>query len=232
MDEKGAEFQYGVLDGSASPVEVQRDDGFLQEMRNLALNLVVQVPRETGPLRIMSNDDQLTGGDEVTVRLAKPEDVKTICELRYAQSIEYAGLSATGEACRLFYTETEAYVRRNINTRVYFAFMEQAGEVISMSGLEIADKMPLISVEGNVERSATVVACYTLPHHRGKGNMRHMLSLWSMLAPLLGIDVIYLESRNPSMQMLAFDQGYDCVSEKYRLSPDSFGRTADIFRVG
>lgn len=231
MDENGAEFRCGVLDGSTSPVEVQRDDGFLHEMRNLALSLVVQVPREAGTLHMASDDDQLAGGDEVTVRLAKPEDVKTICELRCAQSIEYESLSATEEARRLFRIETEAYVLRNINTRVYFAFMEQAGEVISMSGLEVVDKMPLISAEGTVERSATVVACYTLPRHRGKGYMHHMLSMWSMLAPLLGIDVIYLESRNPSMQMLAFDQGYDCVSEKYRLSPDSLGRTADLFPV-
>ena len=77
--------------------------------------------------------------------------------------------------------------------------------------------MPAIAMQGGAERAATIVSCYTLPQHRGRGYMGQMLSTWTAIAPMIGVDAIYLESRNPSMQLLALDEGYEYVSEKYRI---------------
>ncbi len=217
VEEGGIEVQRDVLEDNPSYLDLLREDGLSQEARNLALSLVMQIPSAADTVFATPGDECLDGCDGVTVRLADSNDVKTICEFRYAQLIEYRGLLATEELRRRFCSETEAYVRRNLNAQVRFALVEQAGEVMAMSGLEIADRMPSLSPDGKVERGATVVACYTLPSHRGKGCMRQMLSTWSTLAPLFGVDAIYLESNNPTMQILALNEGYDYVSEKYRL---------------
>lgn len=228
VEEGGIEVQRDVLEDNPSYLDLLREDGLSQEARNLALSLVMQIPSAADTVFATPGDECLDGADGMTVRLADSDDVKTICELRYAQMIEYRGLLATEESCRRFCSETEAYVRRNLGTKAHFALVEQAGEVMAMSGLEIADRMPSLSPNGNAERAATVVACYTLPQHRGKRCMRQMLSTWSTLAPLLGIDVIYLESNNPTMQILALNEGYDYVSEKYRFDVACSSQEATI----
>lgn len=230
MNEGDSELQQAI-DRDMSHVELQQKDSFSQEIRDLALSLVMQIPSTPQTAYAASSESCLTVGDKATIRLAGLEDMKTICEFRCAQSIECQGLSATEESYRLFCTETEAYVCRNLNTQVYFAFVERAGEVISMSGLEVVDKLPAVGSSGGVERGATVVACYTLPQHRGKGYMRQMLSTWATLAPLLGIDAVYLESHIPSMQMLALDEGYDYVSEKYQLDLVAGGQAQSAARL-
>ena len=203
--------------GETTCFELWEEDGFSREMRNLAMSLVMQVPAAPSPIHAASSDEGIVVGDTATVRLAERKDIAVICALRCAQSIEYWGLAQTDEAYRLFLAETESYVRRNLGNRVHFALVEVGGEVVSMSGLEVADRLPSVGTRGKAERNATVVSCYTLPQHRGKGYMRRILSIWSTIAPLIGVDTIYLESHNPSMQLLALDEGYDYVSEKYRL---------------
>lgn len=231
MEDNMSELQQANGAGKAS-VGLQEEDGYSREIRDLALNLVMRVPSAPAALRAASNDDRLAAVGEATIRLAEAKDIETICAFRCAQSMEYWGLSATEESHRLFRAETEAYVRRNLDKVVHFALVEVAGEAVSMSGLEIIDRMPAIGVRGGTERGATVVACYTLPQHRGKGYMSQMLSMWSALAPMLGVDAVYLESHNPSMQMLALDEGYDYVSEKYRLDLASLRRADSAVQLG
>lgn len=191
-------------------------DGFAQEMRSLALDLVLRLP-EQELKESSSGADAFHTAEPSTFRLARSEDVAMICDFRLAQSIEYGDFAATDEACRVFRAETESYVRRTLNTRTFFALVERGGEVVSVSGLEVADRMPTIGAKGS-ERSATIVACYTPPQQRGRGYVGQMLSAWYSVAPLLGIDTLYLESRNDSLQHLMLDQGYDYVSDTYRIA--------------
>ena len=200
-----------------SYADLHEEDGFAREMRELALSLVMQVPSRPQAVYAAPNDEGLAVGDSITIRLADQSDIETICALRCAQSVEYWEVAPSDDAYRLFCTQTEAYVRRNLNTHVYFALVEYDGSVVSMSGLEVVDRMPAIAMQGGAERAATIVSCYTLPQHRGRGYMGQMLSTWTAIAPMIGVDAIYLESRNPSMQLLALDEGYEYVSEKYRI---------------
>lgn len=191
--------------------------GFSEEMRAMAFGLVLQLGEDDSDLRAANEDGEIVGS-AATFRLAHQEDIATICDFRCAQSVEYWGLAPSGDACRLFHAETEAFLRRTLNTSVFFALVEQGGEVVSMSGLEAADRIPTISAHGGAQRSATVVACYTPPQHRGRGFMRRMLSAWTSMAPMLGIDTIYMETHNDSMRHLAQSAGYEHVSDKYRLT--------------
>ena len=203
--------------GAADPLTGVLSGGFSEEMRAMALGLVLQLADEPSSMRAVGSRDSIAPGGP-TFRLAHQEDIATICDFRCAQSIEYWGLAPSSDACRLFHAETEAFLRRTLNVSVFFALVECGGEVVSMSGLEAADRMPTISCHGGAQRSATVVACYTPPRHRGRGYMRQMISAWTFMAPMLGIDTLYMETHNDSMRYLAQKAGYEHVSDKYRLS--------------
>ena len=190
--------------------------GFSEEMRAMAFGLVLQLTDDSPAARAGACDSLESAN--LTFRLARQEDIATICDFRCAQQVEYWGLAPTSDACRLFHAETEAFLRRTLNTSVFFALVERDGEVVSMSGLEAADRIPTISCHGGAQRNATVVACYTPPQHRGRGYMRQMLSAWTSMAPMLGIDTLYIETHNDSMRHLARAAGYEHVSDKYRLT--------------
>ena len=202
------------MSAAASSIAV---DGLTRELTDLALSLVLRLPDEVDAAPCVPDGSPLRDGGGATFRLARPEDVGTVCDLRCAQSLEYQGLPLLSEDCRRVRVETEAYLRRNLNTRAFFALVERDGEAVSLSGLEVADRLPTVDAAGGSERAATVVGCYTPPEHRGRGYMRQMLSAWTAMAPLVGIDTLYLESRNVVMQRLARDAGYEPASAKYRL---------------
>lgn len=218
---------------NATRAEWGAEDGLSRELRALALGLVMQVPAHPASVQVSAGgalaapedgslalfgDSELAAGEGVAIRLAEQADLDAICVMRCAQSVEYWGLAPADEAYRLFRAETEAYIRRNLNSRIFFALAERDGEIVSMAGLEIPDRLPSFGVSAAAERSATIVSCYTPPAHRQKGYMTQLLTAWSAIAPIFGIDALYLESRNASMQMLALDEGYEYVSEKYRLA--------------
>lgn len=189
-----------------------------EEMRARAFNLVLQLADKHAASTIDASGEVHLSETSTTFRLARHEDIKSICDFRCAQSIEYWDLDPTGDERNLFHAETEAFLHRTLNETMFFALVECEGEVVSMSGLEAADRLPMINMCGGAQHSATIVACYTMPQHRGRGHMGQMLSAWASMAPLLGIDTIFLESHNASMQHLAQNAGYEHVSDKYRLS--------------
>lgn len=215
----------------AAPVSVRAGfkvtDGFSCELRDLALGLVLQLSGEERLREGESAGSAASTGGLTTFRLARQDDVDLVCDCRCAQSIEYGGVEPSEAAYRLFRAETEAYVCRNLNKRVFFALIEYDGAAVSVSGLEVVDRLPAINAQGGSEHAATVVACYTLPAHRGQGHMRQMLDAWSAIAPLLGIDVLYLESRNASMQRLALDGSFEYASEKFCLTVSGSGVIQD-----
>ncbi len=203
------------------------------EMRSIAFSLVLQLADEAAAVRTALADDIMAAEIPATFRLAHQEDIGTICDMRCAQSVEYWDLAPSGDACRLFRAETEAFLSRTLNISMFFALVEREGEVVSMSGLEAADRLPMIGDTGGARHGATIVACYTPPLHRGRGYMRQMLSAWGSIAPMLGIDTLYMESHNPSMQYLASAAGYEHVSDKYLLSlpaADTITKE-DIFQI-
>lgn len=187
-----------------------------QEMRALAFDTVLQIP-EQSPLLSCSNQRDSAMPSGATFRLAHQKDIPTICNFRCAQSFEYWNIAESVDTYHLFYCETEAFLQQKLNESIFFAFIEYDGEVVSMSGLELIERLPVISAKGAVQQSATLVACYTPPCHRGKGYMRHMLSAWSFIALMLGIDTIQIETRNESMRRMAQSLGYEHVSNRYRL---------------
>ena len=130
-----------------SYADLHEEDGFAREMRELALSLVMQVPSRPQAVYAAPNDEGLAVGDSITIRLADQSDIEIICALRCAQSVEYWEVAPSDDAYRLFCTQTEAYVRRNLNTHVYFALVEYDGSVVSMSGLEVVDRMPAIAMQ-------------------------------------------------------------------------------------
>ena len=154
-------------------------------------------------------------------RFARREDIGLISDLRCAQSLEYWGMDPSFDA-GAFRRATEAYLERNLGTRILFGTIEDRAEVASVSGLEMNDRLPAIGGQGGggfyAERSATIVSCYTPAAHRGHGYMGQMLDIWMSLATLLNVDALYLESHNPSMQRMAESDGYRLVSNKYKLS--------------
>lgn len=207
----------------------EQTDGFVEEMRSMALGLVLQLDEDPSGMRAQGHGDALapTG---CTFRLAQRSDIPTICDMRCAQSAEYWELAPSADALRLFHAETEAYLSRTLNRSVFVGLVERGGEAVSMSGLEAADRMPVISAHGGAQRAATVIACYTPPQHRGKGYMRRMLAAWTSMAPMLGLDTLYMETHNHSMRHLALAAGYEHVSDKFRLSlpvPDTFPHGGD-----
>ena len=188
----------------------EQTDGFVEEMRSMALGLVLQLDEDPSGMRAQGHGDALapTG---CTFRLAQRSDIPA-------------------DALRLFHAETEAYLSRTLNRSVFVGLVERGGEAVSMSGLEAADRMPVISAHGGAQRAATVIACYTPPQHRGKGYMRRMLAAWTSMAPMLGLDTLYMETHNHSMRHLALAAGYEHVSDKFRLSlptPDVFPHGGD-----
>lgn len=198
--------------------------GVSDDVLNLALGLVLRLPEELTSWSESADTVLCTQGC-ATFRFAQRDDIDLICDMRCAQSLEYWEVAPTTDSLRLFRAETEAYLRRNLNTRVFFAVVERGGECVSLSGLEVADRLPTIDAQGGSERRATVVACYTPPVHRGRGYMRQMLSVWATMAPLVGIDTLYLESHNATMQRLACAVGFELSATKYRLKlgyPDAF----------
>lgn len=200
----------------ALPSSVAASAATSNNLVDVALGLVLRLPDELAPVR-ESAGTGLRVEDPATFRLAQLEDIDLICDMRCAQSLEYWELAPAAGSLRLFRAETEAYLRRNLNTRVFFAVVERDGECVSLSGLEAADRLPTIDAHDGSECPATVVACYTPPAHRGCGYMRQMLSVWATMAPLIGIDTLYLESHNATMQQLAYDAGFKPTSNKYRL---------------
>lgn len=154
-------------------------------------------------------------------RFARREDIGLISDLRCAQSLEYWGMDPSFDA-GAFRRATEAYLERNLGTRILFGIIEDRAEVASVSGLEMNDRLPTLGSAGEAcgagERSATIVSCYTPAAHRGHGYMGQMLDIWMSLATLLNVDALYLESHNPSMQRMAESDGYRLVSNKYKLS--------------
>lgn len=231
MTEKMRESDY--MRSQTSQMESKVEDGLSRELRELALGLVMQMPvrpfaaqvSADGAMAVPGGGDlaayggtELAPGEGATIRLADQADIEAICAMRCAQSVEYWGLAPADEAYRSFYAETEAYVRRSLNSRIFFALAERDGEIVSVAGLEMHDRMPSFGALAMQERSATIVSCYTPPAHRGRGYMTQLLAAWSAIAPIFGIDALYLESHNASMQMLALDEGYEYVSEKYRLT--------------
>lgn len=154
-------------------------------------------------------------------RFARREDIGLIADMRCAQSLEYWGVDPSFDA-GVFRQVTEAYLERNLGTRILFGIIEDRAETASVSGLEMNDRLPTLGSAGGAcgagERSATIVSCYTPDAHRGRGYMGQMLDIWMSLATLLNVDALYLESHNPSMQRMAERDGYRLVSNKYKLS--------------
>ena len=154
-------------------------------------------------------------------RLARPDDIGILCDMRCAQSLEYWDEPSELDV-EAFRSTTERYLAENLGTRILFGLIEDGSEVASVAGLELNDRLPTLGGTGAVgERSATIVSCYTPKPHRGKGYMGQMLSIWMTLASLMEIDALYLESHNPSMQRMAEGNGYQQVSSKYRLTLES-----------
>lgn len=188
----------------------------LQEVRALMFDTVPQRLAELSFISSLNSADNFMFSD-ATFRLACQKDITTICDFRCTQSFEYWSVAETTNDYRSFRRETEMFLRRKLNTGIFFAFIERDGEIVSMSGLELADRIPVVTASGAAQHSATLVACYTPPLHRGKGYMRYMLSVWNFIALMLGVDTVYIETRNDSMHRIAQSMGFEHVSDKYRL---------------
>ena len=95
-------------------------------------------------------------------RIADRNDIDTLCALRCAQSLEYWGMDSSFDS-HAFRTATEAYLEENLGTRILFGMIEQGSEVVSISGLEMNDRLPAIGGQGGggfyAERGATIVSC-------------------------------------------------------------------------
>lgn len=165
-------------------------------------------------------------------RIADREDIETLCTMRCAQSLEYWGKDP-GFDSGAFRVATKTYLEENLGTRILFGVIEQGSEVVSISGLEMNDRLPAIGgtsgASFSAERSATIVSCYTPKEHRGNGYMGQMLDIWMSLATLFNVDALYLESHNPSMQHMAARGGYEQVSSKYKLSLEGGTSYAQTF---
>ena len=126
-------------------------------------------------------------------RIADRNDIDTLCALRCAQSLEYWGMDSSFDS-HAFRTATEAYLEENLGTRILFGMIEQGSEVVSISGLEMNDRLPAIGGQGGggfyAERGATIVSCYTPKEHWGHGYMGQMLDIWMSLATLFNVDAL------------------------------------------
>ena len=87
-------------------------------------------------------DFSTLAGEGATIRLATKEDIPAICDLRVAQSLEYWGVNPGQSELAHFRSETEAHLRRTLGERVMFLFVEEDGEIASMSGVEVFDRLP------------------------------------------------------------------------------------------
>ncbi|WP_297155168.1 GNAT family N-acetyltransferase [uncultured Ellagibacter sp.] len=157
-------------------------------------------------------------GEGATIRLATQEDIPAICDMRVAQSLEYWGANPEPGELAHFRSETEAHLKRTLGERVMFLFIEQDGEIASMSGVEVFDRLPTYGGVSGVQRTATVVACYTRPEFRGRGHMAAMLRAWPLVAMRVGVDAIYVETRNASMRRIAEKTGYAHASDRFRMT--------------
>lgn len=163
-------------------------------------------------------DFSTLAGEGATIRLATKEDIPAICDLRVAQSLEYWGVNPGQSELAHFRSETEAHLRRTLGERVMFLFVEEDGEIASMSGVEVFDRLPTFGGVSGVQRTATVVACYTRPEFRGHGHMAAMLSAWPLVAMRAGVDAIYVETRNAAMRHVAEKTGYEHASDRFRMT--------------
>lgn len=163
-------------------------------------------------------DFSTLAGEGATIRLATEEDIPAICDLRVAQSLEYWGVNPGQSELAHFRSETEAHLRRTLGERVMFLFVEEDGEIASMSGVEVFDRLPTFGGVSGVQRTATVVACYTRPEFRGRGHMAAMLSAWPLVAMRAGVDAIYVETRNATMRHVAEKTGYEHASDRFRMT--------------
>ena len=80
------------------------------------------------------------------------------------------------------------------------------------------DRLPTFGGVSGVQRTATVVACYTRPEFRGHGHMAAMLSAWPLVAMRAGVDAIYVETRNATMRRVAEKTGYEHASDRFRMT--------------
>ena len=101
-------------------------------------------------------DFSTLAGEGATIRLATKEDIPAICDLRVAQSLEYWGVNPGQSELAHFRSETEAHLRRTLGERVMFLFVEEDGEIASMSGVEVFDRLPTFGGVSGVQRTATV----------------------------------------------------------------------------
>ena len=157
-------------------------------------------------------------GDGATMRLATREDIPVICDLRVAQSLEYWGVDPEPAELAHFRSETKAHLERSLGERVMFLFIEKDGRIASMSGVEVFDRLPTFGGVSGVQRTATVIACYTRPEFRGQGHMAAMLRAWPLVAIRAGVDAIYVETRNASMRHVAEKTGYEHASDRFRMT--------------
>ena len=146
-------------------------------------------------------DFSTLAGEGATIRLATKEDIPAICDLRVAQSLEYWGVNPGQSELAHFRNETEAHLRRTLGERVMFLFVEEDGEIASMSGVEVFDRLPTFGGE-----------------FRGHGHMAAMLSAWPLVAMRAGVDAIYVETRNATMRHVAEKTGYEHASDRFRMT--------------
>lgn len=163
-------------------------------------------------------DGHIVAESGMSLRLATHDDIPAICDIRVAQSLEYWGVEPSPCELAHFRAETEAHLWRTLNRRTFFLLFEHGGEIASMSGLEVFDRLPTFGGVSGVQRTATVIACYTNPAFRGRGLMGKMLRAWPLIALQVGVDAIYVETRNASMRHVAEASGYEHASDRFKIT--------------
>ena len=88
----------------------------------------------------------------------------------------------------------------------------------AIASLLLKNGSPRFGGVSGVQRTATVVACYTRPEFRGRGLMAAMLSAWPLVAMRAGVDAIYVETRNATMRHVAEKTGYEHASDRFRMT--------------
>ena len=162
-------------------------------------------------------DFSALAGEGATIRLATKEDIPAICDLRVAQSLEYWGVNPGQSELGHFRSETEAHLRRTLGERVMFLFVEEDGEIASMSGVEVF-RSPA-DFRRRVRRAA----------HGDGGRLLHAPSsavagIWLHVERVAarcdarGVDAIYVETRNATMRHVAEKTGYEHASDSFRMT--------------
>lgn len=194
-----------------------------QEAERVKYDDIVKRLEEKAALYVRDREDltfvdgHISTDTGMTLRLATHDDIPAICDIRTAQSLEYWGVSPASDELSHFRAETEAHLWRNLNKRMFVLLFECDGEIASMSGLEVFDRLPTFGGVSGVQRTATVIACYTNPAYRGRGLMGKMLRAWPLIALQVGVDAIYVETRNASMRHVAEDAGYEHASDRFKI---------------